>query len=120
MTVTRLMADSGLASQSTVGDKPEARSLALGIVYFAWILFLFEPEWFLAGTLGLEPLKRLAFLMFPILLLIAVCTPGRRRIRNGPTTDGYSLIPHRVPSVYLVANPESKPLGRIVGVADFC
>ena len=69
-----------VAQSKSMTDDREPRPLALSIVYFAWVLFLFEPEWFLASVTGLEPLKRAAFLMFPFLLAIAVLTPGRRRI----------------------------------------
>jgi O-antigen ligase len=80
MAVMARVAGSRLSLQSIAADKDEARSLALRIVYFAWALFLFEPEWFLAGTFGLQPLKRIAFFMFPILTVVAVFTPGRRRV----------------------------------------
>jgi O-antigen ligase len=80
MTVMAGVSGSRLSSKSIAADEAETRSVALRIVYFAWILFLFEPEWFLAGALGLTPLKRLAFLMFPILTLIVVSTPGRPRV----------------------------------------
>jgi O-antigen ligase len=66
----------GLRSDSAGATRQEPRSLALGIVYAAWALFLFEPEWFLA-SFGLGFLKRIGLLMFPFLAAIALSRRGR-------------------------------------------